>query len=56
MTSPDLARRQARSGLLELQGLRRWALVTDDAHGLYARFGFEPLAEPRRHMELVAAR
>ena len=23
-----------------LQGLRRWSLVTDDAHGLYAKFGF----------------
>ena len=39
----------------ELQGLRRWALLTDDAHGLYARFGFAALAEARRHMELVAA-
>ena len=24
----------------DLQGLRRWALATRDAHGLYARFGF----------------
>lgn len=26
----------------ELQGLRRWALATADAHGLYTRFGFRP--------------
>jgi GNAT superfamily N-acetyltransferase len=25
----------------DLQGLRRWLLATDDAHGLYQRFGFE---------------
>jgi GNAT superfamily N-acetyltransferase len=24
----------------ELQGLRRWHLATNDAHGLYERFGF----------------
>lgn len=30
----------------ELQGLRRWILATDDAHGLYRRFGFTELAEP----------
>jgi N-acetylglutamate synthase-like GNAT family acetyltransferase len=35
-----------------LQGLRRWMLATRDAHGLYARFGFEPLAVPARFMEL----
>ncbi len=34
-----------------LQGLRRWVLVTQDAHGLYARFGFTPLATPQRYME-----
>ena len=26
----------------ELQNLRRWMLVTRDAHGVYARCGFEP--------------
>ena len=36
----------------ELQGLRRWMLVTRDAHGLYAQFGFRPLAHPERFMEL----
>jgi GNAT superfamily N-acetyltransferase len=30
----------------ELGGLRRWSLVTLDAHGLYARFGFAPLEHP----------
>jgi GNAT superfamily N-acetyltransferase len=35
-----------------VQGLRRFALATRDAHELYARFGFEPLAEPARHMEI----
>jgi GNAT superfamily N-acetyltransferase len=29
-----------------LQGLRRTLLATRDAHGLYAGFGFEQLAEP----------
>ncbi|HEX6040959.1 GNAT family N-acetyltransferase [Longimicrobium sp.] len=35
----------------DLQGLRRWMLMTQDAHGLYARFGFRPLAHPDRAME-----
>jgi GNAT superfamily N-acetyltransferase len=35
-----------------LQGLRRFVLVTRDAHGLYAKFGFRPLAQPDRYMEL----
>ncbi len=35
----------------ELQGLRRWILATRDAHGLYAKFGFTPLAAPGRFME-----
>ena len=35
-----------------LQGLRRWTLATRDAHGLYAKFGFLPLAVPERFMEL----
>jgi GNAT superfamily N-acetyltransferase len=36
-----------------LQGLRRLALVTRDAHMLYAKHGFTPLAMPDRHMEIV---
>ena len=35
----------------ELQGLRRWALRTRDAHALYRRYGFVELAEPQRSME-----
>jgi N-acetylglutamate synthase-like GNAT family acetyltransferase len=35
-----------------LQGLRRWGLVTMDAHGLYAQSGFTPLAKPQLHMEI----
>ncbi len=36
----------------QLQGLRRWSLVTRDAHGLYSQFGFTPLKSPERHMEI----
>jgi GNAT superfamily N-acetyltransferase len=35
----------------ELQGLRRWCLVTRDAHGLYEKFGFKALPAPERWME-----
>jgi hypothetical protein len=35
-----------------LQGLRRWILLTRDAHGLYKQFGFTPLASADRYMEL----
>jgi GNAT superfamily N-acetyltransferase len=35
-----------------LQGLRRWSLVTGDAHGLYSQFGFTPLQAPERWMEI----
>jgi GNAT superfamily N-acetyltransferase len=34
-------------------GVRRVVLATRDAHGLYARQGFEPLAEPQRWMTLL---
>jgi N-acetylglutamate synthase-like GNAT family acetyltransferase len=37
----------------DLQGLRRFGLVTRDAHGLYAKAGFRPLGAPERHMEIV---
>jgi GNAT superfamily N-acetyltransferase len=37
----------------DLQGLRRFSLATKDAHGLYAQFGFAPLAHPDRHMEIA---
>ena len=35
-----------------LQGLRRWTLLTRDAHQLYAQFGFTALKSPERYMEL----
>ncbi len=35
-----------------LQGLRRWILLTRDAHGLYSQFGFTPLKAADRYMEL----
>ena len=35
----------------DLQGLKRFLLATADAHGLYAGFGFEPIAAPERWME-----
>jgi GNAT superfamily N-acetyltransferase len=35
----------------QLQGLRRFNLVTRDAQGLYAPHGFKPLAKPENHME-----
>ena len=38
---PDLAR------------LRRWHLVTRDAHGLYEQFGFRALDDPERHMAIA---
>lgn len=37
----------------DLQGLRRFMLFTRDAHPLYARHGFTPLAKPDRGMEVV---
>jgi hypothetical protein len=37
----------------KLQGLRRWNLVTGDAHGLYTKFNFKPIRHPERYMELL---
>ena len=36
----------------DLQGLRRWILLTGDAHGLYRQFGWTDLADPSKWMEL----
>ncbi|WP_171475517.1 GNAT family N-acetyltransferase [Frigoriglobus tundricola] len=36
----------------DLQGLRRFVLVTRDAHALYAKFGFEPPADPAGYMHV----
>ena len=49
-----LARRLLQAVLAhpELQGLRRWLLVTRDAHPLYRQHGFEPVAHPDRMMEI----
>jgi GNAT superfamily N-acetyltransferase len=35
----------------DLQGLRRFALATRDAHALYAQYGFTALARPETFME-----
>lgn len=35
----------------DLTHLRRWILATKDAHTLYEKYGFTPLAEPGRYME-----
>lgn len=37
----------------DLQGLQRWGLATDDAHGLYKKFGFKPLSKPELMMEIT---
>jgi GNAT superfamily N-acetyltransferase len=39
----------------ELQGLRRWMLVTRDAHGLYRKSGFVDLKNPASFMEKTDA-
>ena len=35
-----------------LQGMRRWSLITGDAHSLYSQFGFTSLQAPERWMEI----
>ena len=37
----------------ELQGLRRWLLVTRDAQGLYQQYGWRVTPVPEQHMEIV---
>ncbi|HYC32729.1 MAG TPA: GNAT family N-acetyltransferase [Gemmatimonadales bacterium] len=37
----------------QLQGLRRWMLVTRDAHRLYEGLGFGPPANPAGIMEIA---
>jgi GNAT superfamily N-acetyltransferase len=37
----------------KLQNLRRWMLVTRDAHGLYHKSGFTSLSHPERVMEIT---
>ena len=36
----------------QLQGLRRWVLLTRDAHELYRKVGFTELSHPERYMEM----
>jgi GNAT superfamily N-acetyltransferase len=35
----------------DLKHVRRWLLATDDAHGLYQQFGFEPLTDVEKWMQ-----
>jgi GNAT superfamily N-acetyltransferase len=42
---------QVIAGYPELQGLRRWSLVTRDAHELYRKTGFTEPQNPERYME-----
>ena len=35
-----------------LKKVQTWRLATSDAHGLYQKFGFQPLADPAKMMEL----
>jgi N-acetylglutamate synthase-like GNAT family acetyltransferase len=37
----------------DLQGLRRFLLLTSDAHELYRQFGFDSLGAPSRFMEIL---
>lgn len=38
-----------------LHNIRRWHLVTQDAHALYAQGGFAVVAQPGKHMEKIDA-
>ena len=35
----------------QLQGLRRWVLLTSDAHGLYEKYGWKRVPKPELYME-----
>ena len=35
----------------DLAGMRRWVLVTNDAHGLYSQYGFTSLDDPEEWMQ-----
>jgi len=37
----------------DLQGLRRWTLVTSDARELYRQFGWDDLQSPEKWMEIL---
>ena len=36
----------------ELQGLRRWILLTGDAHELYRKYGWTDIDDPSKWMEI----
>ena len=36
----------------DLRDVRRWLLVTSDAHGLYKQYGFTSIEEPERWMQI----
>jgi GNAT superfamily N-acetyltransferase len=38
-----------------MAGIRRFGLVTADAHGVYAKLGFTPLHRPDRYMERLSS-
>ena len=40
----------------ELQSIKKWTLLTEDAHGLYGQFGFQNLKNPELYMELIKPR
>ena len=37
----------------DLQGMRRWILLTGDAHELYRQYGWKPIANPNLYMEVA---
>jgi N-acetylglutamate synthase-like GNAT family acetyltransferase len=37
----------------DLQGLRKWLLVTGDAHEFYRKFEFQALKQPENYMEII---
>ncbi|CAN5547161.1 GNAT family N-acetyltransferase [soil metagenome] len=56
---PEFRRRGLSKWLMEeimyypdLQGLRRWILLTSDAHELYKKFGWKEIKSPEKYMEL----
>lgn len=38
---------------IDFAEIRRWGLGTDDAHGLYEKFGFTSLSNPAKMMEKI---
>ena len=40
----------------EMRSVKRWLLATSDAHSLYARFGFTPMAKPDVWMERILSK